>query len=56
MYEVLTKSGLSFVYKMIQEIISMPRADSGYPRNFGINSWVFKDDESETEAKTNSGR
>ncbi len=27
MYAILTKSGLSFVYKMIQEIISIPRAD-----------------------------
>ncbi len=33
----------------------MPRADSGYPYNFEVNSWVFKDDESKTEAKTNSG-
>ncbi len=33
----------------------MPRADSGYPHNFMFNSWVFKDDESESEAKTNSG-
>ncbi len=54
-YEVLTESGLSFVYKMIQEIISMPRVDSGYPHNFAINSWVFKDDKSETETKTNNG-
>ncbi len=37
---------------MIREIILMPRADSGY--NFGVSSWVFKDDESEIEAKTNS--
>ncbi len=43
------------MFKMIQEIISMPRADSGYPHNFGVNSWVFKDDKFETEAKTNSG-
>ncbi len=41
--------------KMIQEIISIPRADSGYLHNFMVNSWVFKDDESESEAKTNSG-
>ncbi len=33
----------------------MPRVDSGYPCNFRINSRLFKDDESETEAKTNSG-
>ncbi len=33
----------------------MPRADSGYPHNFMVNSWVFTDDESESEAKTNSG-
>ncbi len=31
----------------------MPRAHSGYPHNFMVDSWVFKDDES--EAKTNSG-
>ncbi len=54
MCEVLTKSRLSFMYKMIREIISMPRADSGYPRNFMVNSWVFKDDESKSVAKTNS--
>ncbi len=54
MYEALTKSGLSFMVKMIQEIISMARADSGYPHNFMVNSWVFKDDESESDAKTNS--
>ncbi len=40
---------------MIQEIILMPRADSGYPHNFMVNSCVFKDDESESEVKTNSG-
>ncbi len=56
MCEVLTKSGLSFMYKMIQEIISMPRLHSGYPHNFMVNSWVFKDDESETDAKTNRHR
>ncbi len=33
----------------------MPKADSGYPHNFGDNSWVFKGDESESEVKTNSG-
>ncbi len=54
MCEILTKSGLSFMYKMIREIISMPRADSGYPHNFMVNSWVFKDEESESDAKTNS--
>ncbi len=32
----------------------MPRADSGYPHNFIVNSWVFKDDEFESDAKTNS--
>ncbi len=31
MCEVVTKSRLSFMYKMIREIISMPSADSGYP-------------------------
>ncbi len=30
-YEVLTKNGLSFMYKMIHGIISMPRADSATP-------------------------
>ncbi len=54
MYAILTKSGLSFIYKMIWEIISMPRADSGYYHNFGVNSWIFKNDESETKAKTDS--
>ncbi len=29
--EVLTKSGLPFMVKVIREIISMPRADSGQP-------------------------
>ncbi len=43
------------MYKMIQEIILMPRGDSGYPHNFGVNALVFKDDESKSEAKTNSG-
>ncbi len=54
MCEVLTKNGLSFVYRMIHEIVSMPTADSGYPHNFLVNSWVFKDDESKSDAKTNS--
>ncbi len=54
MYGVLTKNGLSFIHKMIQEIISLPRADSGYPHNFMVNSWVFKDDESESDDKINS--
>ncbi len=54
MSEILTKSGFSFVVKMIREITSMPRADSGYPHNFMVNSWVFKDDESESGTKTNS--
>ncbi len=54
MCEVLTKSGLSFMYKMIREILSMLRADSDYPLNFMVNSWVFKDDESKSNAKTNS--
>ncbi len=54
MYAILTKIEFSFMYKMIQEIISMPRASLGYLHNFGVNSSVFKD-ESKTEAKTNSG-
>ncbi len=33
----------------------MPKVDSSNPQSFGVNFWVFKDDESETEAKTNSG-
>ncbi len=40
--------------KMIREIISMPRADLGHPHNFIVNSWVFMDDESESDAKINS--
>ncbi len=40
---------------MILEIISIPRADSGYPHNFMVNLWVFKNDESKSEAKTNNG-
>ncbi len=32
----------------------MPRADSGFPHNFMANFWVFKDDESESDAKTKS--
>ncbi len=32
----------------------MPRADSGDPHNFTVNFWVFKDDEFESDAKTNS--
>ncbi len=32
----------------------MPRADLSYTHNFMVNSWVFKNDESESEAKTNS--
>ncbi len=40
----LTKSGLSFLHKMIQEIISMTRVDSGYPYNsiaqfMGFQGW-----------------
>ncbi len=54
MYVILTRSGLLFIYKMIHEIVSMPRADSGYFHNFMVKSWVFKDDESKSEAKTNS--
>ncbi len=54
MCEVLTKSGLSFMIKMIWEIISLPRADLSYPHNFMVNSWVFKDDKSKSDAKTNS--
>ncbi len=53
-YVILTRSGFLFIYEMIREIISMPRVDSGYPRNFMVNSWVFKGDESESKAKTNS--
>ncbi len=33
----------------------MPETDAGYPKNFGVDFEVFKDDESKTEAKTNSG-
>ncbi len=33
----------------------MPRANSSYTHNFMVNFWVFKDDEPESEAKTNSG-
>ncbi len=40
---------------MVREIISIPRADSGHPHNFMVDSWVFKDDESESEAETKSG-
>ncbi len=40
---------------MIHKTISMPKADLGHLHNFTVNSWVFKDDESESEAKTNSG-
>ncbi len=40
---------------MTKEIFLMPRADTGYPYNFEVNSEVFKDDEFETEVKTNSG-
>ncbi len=54
MYVILTKSTLSFMHETIPKIISMPRADSGYPHNFGVNSWIFKQDECEIEAKTNS--
>ncbi len=32
----------------------MRRADVDYPHNFWANSKVFKDDESETEAKTHN--
>ncbi len=55
MYVILTRNELLFIYKMIREIISLPRADSGYPYNFTVKSWIFKDDESEFDAKTNSG-
>ncbi len=55
MYVNLTRSELLFIYKMVPEIISIPRADSGYPHNFMVDSWVSKDDESESEVKTNSG-
>ncbi len=40
---------------MIREIISMPRADSGYPYSYRICSWIFKNSESKIEAKINSG-
>ncbi len=55
MYVILTRSEFLFMYKMVQEIIPIPRADSGYPDNFTVDSWVFKGDESESEVKTNSG-
>ncbi len=54
MGEILTKSGLSLMYKMIREIILIPREDSGYLHNFMVNSWVFKNNASESDAKTNS--
>ncbi len=47
MCEALIKSRLSLMVKMIQEIISLPWADTGYPHNLMVNSWVFKDDESD---------
>ncbi len=55
MYVILTRSELLVIYKMVRDIISIPKADSGYPHNFMVNSWVFKGDESESEVKTNSG-
>ncbi len=55
MYVILTRSGLLFIYKMIPEIISKPREDSGYPHNFMVNSSVFKGDESESKGKTDNG-
>ncbi len=30
----------------------MPKPNAGYPNNFRVDSGIFKDDESETEAKT----
>ncbi len=54
MCEVLTKRRFSFMAKMIREIISVLRADSGYPHNFMVTSRVFKNDESKSDAKTNS--
>ncbi len=36
-------------------ILSMPRANTSDPYHLGVDSKVFEDDESETEAKTNSG-
>ncbi len=51
MCEVLTKCGLSFMVKMIQEIISMPKTNSGYTHNFMVNSCVFKDNESESRPR-----
>ncbi len=47
---IFTRSELLFIYKMVLEIIFIPRVDSGYPHNFMVDSWVFKDDESESEA------
>ncbi len=44
---------LSFIYKMIWEVTSVPRVDADYPYNFSVNSWVFKDDEPKTDAITN---
>ncbi len=55
MYLILTSSELLFIYKMFREIIFIPRADSGYPHNFMVNSRVFKGDEFKSEVKTNSG-
>ncbi len=55
MYVILTRNELIFIYKTVQEIISIPRADSGYPYNFMVDSWVFNGDESKSEVKTNSG-
>ncbi len=51
---ILTRRGILFIYKRIQVIISMPRADSGYTHNFMVKFWVFKDDESKSESKTNN--
>ncbi len=55
MHVNLPRSELLFIHKMVREIIFVPRVDSGYPHNFMVDSWVFKDDESESEAKTNRG-
>ncbi len=49
MYVILTRSELLFIYKTVQEIISIPRADLGYPHNSMVDSWVFKNEESESE-------
>ncbi len=49
--KILTKSRLSFTYKMIWEIISVPRVDSGYPHNFEVDFQV-KYDKSKLKPKS----